>query len=208
MEKLAYIRVSTEEQSLDRQRKIIKSFQPDKIFEDTFTGKSSRRPGLDELVKYCRADDIVYVSSIDRLGRSIVDLNNILGAITQKGVIVYFIQENMEFSHTDDPLKTYIFNMLACFAQLEREMIRERQREGIAIAKQAGKYTGRKPDQDKKERIIALHRQGVSRRKIASIHKVASYPTVSKVVAAYEASKSIQSVICEGQQHKVKKDKN
>jgi DNA invertase Pin-like site-specific DNA recombinase len=183
METLAYLRISSRSQNLERQRELIASFNPARIFEDIVTGKIVHRPALGELVTYCRAGDRIIVPSIDRLGRSLADLNSILTTITGKGASVYFIKENMEFS-TDqgDPIKSFMFNMLAAFAQFEREIIKDRQREGIAIAKKEGKYKGRPLDENKHKKILALHAQGVSRRAIALVHKVASYPTVSKVL--------------------------
>ena len=190
MEKLAYLRVSSSTQSLERQRELIASFEPVRVFEDVITGKTKQRPALLELLKYARQGDTLIVPSIDRLGRSLVDLNSILTELIAKGVSVYFIKESMEFSgDKGDPTKTLMFNMLSSFAQFEREIIKERQAEGIAIAKKQGKFKGGKPDYVKRERILALYKQGVSRRKIAQVHKVASYPTVSKVVREYEEGK-------------------
>jgi DNA invertase Pin-like site-specific DNA recombinase len=187
IQKLAYIRISSTFQNLDRQRELIVSFKPDKVFEDIITGKTKQRPALGELIIYCRAGDLVLVPSIDRLGRSLIDLNEILTEITKKGVSVYFVKENLEFSGDKaDPMKTLMFNLLSCFAQFEREIIKDRQAEGIAIAKKQGKFKGGKKDTEKREKILALYKQGVSRKKIAELHRVASYPTVSKVIREYE----------------------
>lgn len=193
METLGYIRVSSVSQNLSRQREIVSTFCPAKIFEDTITGRSTRRPALDALVSYCRQGDKIVVPSIDRLGRSLVDLNDILSMITEKGAEVYFVKENIEFSSSrNDPMKTLMFNMLSAFAQFEREIIKERQSEGIVIAKAQGKFKGGKPHLEKHKRIIELFKRGVSRREIATVHKVASYPTVSKVVAEYEKSRKVE----------------
>ena len=187
METLAYLRVSSSTQSLDRQRELIASFKPSRVFEDVITGKTKQRPALLELLKYARQGDKLIVPNIDRLGRSLVDLNSILIDLIARGVSVFFIKENMEFSGSQgDPTKTLMFNMLSCFAQFEREIIKERQAEGIAIAKKQGKFKGGKPDHVKREKILALFKQGVSRKKIANVHKVASYPTISRVVREYE----------------------
>lgn len=193
METIGYIRVSSSSQNLDRQREIVDTFHPARVFEDTFTGKSSRRPGLDELINYCRQGDKIIVPSIDRLGRSLVDLNDILSMITKKGAVVYFVKENIEFtSEKNDPMKTLMFNMLSSFAQFEREILKERQSEGVAVAKKRGKYKGGKPHLEKHKRIIELFNRGVSRKKIATVHKVASYPTVSKVIADYQKARKAE----------------
>lgn len=187
MQILAYIRISAAVQNLERQRAAIANFNPDKTFEDVISGNGKTRPALNALMQYCREGDRIIVPSIDRLGRSFIDLHDIILNITQKGVSVLFINENLEFNKYDnDYLKSFMFNMLSSFAQFEREMIRERQREGIAIAKKKGKFKGGKQNLIKKERIIALYKQGISRRKIVLLYKVASYPTVSKVIKEYE----------------------
>lgn len=126
-------------------------------------------------MEYCRAGDRVVVPSIDRLGRSIVDLNNILQRITKKGADVYFVKENMKFSASHgDPMTTLMFNMLSmlsAFARYEREIIKDRQSEGITITKKLGKYKGRKPGTEKHEKIVELFRKGSSCRKISTLSR-------------------------------------
>lgn len=190
METLAYLRISSSTQNLDRQREIIAAFSPARVFEDTITGKTRNRPALVELIAYSRAGDRLIVPSIDRLGRSLVDLNDILNELIGKQVKVYFVKENLEFGFDEsDPMKSLMFNMLSSFAQFERELIKDRQREGIAIAREQGKYKGRQPDKEKQDRIIALYKQGVSKNQIAKMG-VATPPTIRKVVWEYEQKKS------------------
>lgn len=189
METLAYLRISSSTQNLDRQKEIIAAFSPARVFEDTITGNSRNRPALAELIAYSRAGDRLIVPSIDRLGRSLVDLNDILNELIAKKVIVYFVKENLEFgSDENDPMKSLMFNMLSSFAQFERELIKDRQKDGITVARQQGKYKGRQPDKDKRNRIIALHKQGLSKNQIAKIG-VATLPTIRKAIQEYESKK-------------------
>ncbi|MEO5310328.1 recombinase family protein [Corynebacterium sp. c3Ub_189] len=104
------------------------------------------RPGLGECMAYVRDGDELVVSSIDRLARSLTDLRGIVDELTNKGVTVTFLHENLSFSKgTSDPRADLMLGILGSFAEFERAIIRERQAEGIALAKKAGKYKGRKP---------------------------------------------------------------
>lgn len=188
MEILAYLRISSSTQNLDRQREIIAAFSPARVFEDTITGKSRNRPALSELITYSRAGDRLIVPSIDRLGRSLVDLNDILNELIGKQVTVYFVKENLEFGFDEsDPVKSLMFNMLSSFAQFERELIKDRQREGIAIAREQGKYKGRQPDKDKQDKIITLYKQGLNKNQIAKTG-IATPPTIRKVIEKYKSN--------------------
>lgn len=139
---VGYIRVSTVDQNTGRQ---LDGIELDEVFTDKASGKNADRPGLDAAIKHCRKGDALVVHSMDRLARNIVDLRNIVGELNAKGVQVRFVKENMTFSSDNsDPFATLMLNMLGSFAEFERSMILERQREGVALAKAAGKYKGRK----------------------------------------------------------------
>lgn len=141
---IAYIRVSTTDQNPGRQREMIG--ETDKVFTEQLSAKSrAPRPGLDACIGYLRGGDSLKVASIDRLARSLVDLRNIIDKITTKGASVTFIKEHLTFAkdHTD-PRATLMLGILGSFAEFEGEIIRERQAEGIALAKQQGKFKGRK----------------------------------------------------------------
>lgn len=143
-QRFSYIRVSSTDQNLARQRNMIGAV--DKEFVDEVSAKSSAgRPGLERCIDYLRDHDELYVASIDRLARSLVDLRAIIDQITAKGASVHFIKENLVFSKdSTDPRATLMLGILGSFAEFERAIIRERQAEGIALAKKAGKYKGRK----------------------------------------------------------------
>ena len=137
----AYVRISSVDQNEDRQ---FDGFSFDKWFTDRCSGKDRNRPGLQQAMEHLRAGDHLHVHSIDRLARNLQDLQNIVDELTGKGVAVTFHKENLTFSGESDPMQKLLFQVMGSFAEFERSMIRERQAEGIALAKKAGKYKGRK----------------------------------------------------------------
>jgi len=145
--RIAYIRVSSVDQHTDRQLEGIKGVSPDKVFTDKCSGKDTKRPQLEAMLSYIREGDTLVVHSLDRLGRSLDDLRKVVTELNSRGVVVQFLKENLTFTgdDSDTSLSKLMFNMLGAFAEFERSLIRERQREGIALAKKAGVYRGRKP---------------------------------------------------------------
>lgn len=139
---IGYIRVSTVDQNTVRQ---LDGIELDKVFEDKVSGKSVDRAALRAMLEYVRDDDTVHVHSMDRLARNLDDLRQIVKALTARGVIVNFHKENMIFKGDDSPMANLLLSVMGAFAEFERELILERQREGIAMAKKAGKYKGRQP---------------------------------------------------------------
>lgn len=139
---IAYVRVSTIEQNEARQKEALESYQIDKWFIEKASGKDTKRPKLQEMLEYIREDDVVYVQEFSRLGRSTADLLAIVQRIEDVGAKFVSLKENFD---TKTPAGKLQMTMMAAIAEFERAMILERQREGIAIAKRAGKYKGRKP---------------------------------------------------------------
>lgn len=140
--KVGYLRVSSVDQNVERQRAAVG--QVDKVFEDYASGGSRKRPQLDDMLGYIRNGDQVRVASMDRLARSVIDLNQLTDEILSKGAQLVFVSENLTYSPGDsDPYAQFQMHLLGAVAQLERSLIRERQAEGIAQAKAAGKYLGR-----------------------------------------------------------------
>src|SRR5271167_3065686 len=117
----------------------------DKVFTDRASGKDVNRPQLEALLGFVREGDTLYCHSMDRLARNLDDLRKLVLGLTQRGVQVCFVKESLTFTGEDSPMSNLLLSVMGAFAQFERELIRERQREGIAIAKREGKYTGRKP---------------------------------------------------------------
>lgn len=143
-QRVSYIRVSTAEQNLARQREIIGAV--DREFQDKISACSrADRAGFEDCIGYLREHDQLVVASIDRLARSLADLQGLIDQITDKSVSVHFIKENLTFSaESSDPRARLMLGILGSFAEFERSIIRERQAEGIALAKKVGKYKGRK----------------------------------------------------------------
>lgn len=141
---IGYVRVSSLDQNTERQ---LDGIELDQVFTDKASGKDTDRPQLQAAVKHARAGDTFVIHSMDRLARNSEDMQRIVRELKAKGVTVEFIKEKLTFSAgTDNPMDELMFSMLAAFAQFERSLIRERQREGIAVAKAKGDvYLGRKP---------------------------------------------------------------
>jgi DNA invertase Pin-like site-specific DNA recombinase len=116
----------------------------DKCYEDQASGKDTHRPQLQAALGYCREGDTLVVHSMDRLARNMVDLRKIVHDLTKRGIVVEFVKENLRFVGEDAPLAILLLSVLGAVAEFERALILERQREGIALAKAAGKYKGRR----------------------------------------------------------------
>lgn len=141
-QRIGYIRVSTLDQNPDRQ---LEGAQVNKVFTDKASGKDTQRPQLDALLGYIREGDTLVVHSMDRLARNLDDLRRLVQQLTGRGVRIEFIKEGLTFTGEDSPMANLLLSVMGAFAEFERELIRERQREGIALAKQRGAYHGRKP---------------------------------------------------------------
>lgn len=141
-QRIGYIRVSTLDQNPDRQ---LEGVQVSKVFTDQASGKDTWRPQLDALLGYIREGDTLVVHSMDRLARNLDDLRRLVQQLTGRGVRIEFIKEGLTFTGEDSPMANLLLSVMGAFAEFERALIRERQREGIALAKQRGAYRGRKP---------------------------------------------------------------
>ena len=140
--RIGYRRVSTLDQNTARQ---LEGVQVDKVFEDHASGKDTARPQLQAALEWAREGDRLVVHSMDRLCRNLGDLRQIVAGLTSRGVAVEFVKENLIFTNDSTPMAQFMLNIMGSFAELERAMILSRQREGVALAKKAGKYLGRAP---------------------------------------------------------------
>ena len=162
--KVGYRRVSTIEQNLDRQD----LSDCERTFEEKVSGATRERTALQELISFVRHGDEVEVFSIDRLARNLGDLQQIISELNDKGVSIKFVSENLKFSgNEEDPFAKLQLQLLGAFAEFERNLIKKRQLEGIAKAKERGVYTGRKKQIDD-ERIRNMKLEGASVAHIAS----------------------------------------
>lgn len=166
---IGYVRVSSTEQNTERQ---LDGIELDRIFEDKCSGATTKRPELQAMLDYLRDGDTLYVHSMDRLARNTVDLLQLVERLTRDGITIVFTKQNLTFSGEASPMNMLLLTMLGAMAQFERALIRERQAEGIAIAKKKGVYKGRKPKLDKAG-VLALR------------HRLAD-PAVSKAAVARE----------------------
>jgi DNA invertase Pin-like site-specific DNA recombinase len=139
-QRVGYVRVSTLDQSTLRQ---LDGVTLDRVFEDKASGKDVNRPQLEAMIGFVRDGDTVLVHSMDRLARNLEDLRRLVRRLTDKRVRVEFVKEQLTFTGEDSAMANLLLNMMGAFAEFERELIRERQREGIALAKQRGAYRGR-----------------------------------------------------------------
>ena len=142
--KIGYIRVSTQEQNTMRQEVLMRSLGVDEVYVDHMSGKNVNRPELQKMMEYVRKGDIVIVESISRFARNTRDLLELVEQLTAKGVEFVSRKEAID---TTTPTGKFMLTVFGAVAELEREYILQRQREGIAIAKEQGKYKGRKPIQ-------------------------------------------------------------
>ena len=140
--KIGYIRVSSQEQNTMRQEVLMESLGVDEVYIDRMSGKNTNRPELQKMMEYVRQGDTVIVESISRFARNTRDLLELVEQLTAKGVEFVSKKEAID---TTTPTGKFMLTVFGAVAELEREYILQRQREGIAIAKKAGKYTGRKP---------------------------------------------------------------
>lgn len=170
-QRIGYVRVSTTDQNTDRQ---LEGLPVDRVFTDKASGKDVRRPALEDLMGYAREGDTLVVHSMDRLARNLDDLRQIVQTLTRKGVAIEFVKEHLRFTGEDSPMANLMLSVMGAFAEFERALIRERQREGIALARQRGAYRGRKPslsgDQIRELRRLAA--QGVGKAELARQFKI------------------------------------
>jgi len=169
---VGYIRVSSFSQNTDRQ---LDGIELEKIFEEKASAKDAKRPVLQECIGYLRSGDCLHVHSIDRLARNLMDLQKIVQSLNEKGVSIKFHKENLTFSGSNDnPMNKLMLQMMGAFAEFERALIRERQREGIAQAKKAGKQIGRKKALDD-EQVAEIKKRvgaGEAKSKLAKVYGV------------------------------------
>ena len=140
-QRIGYIRVSSFDQNPDRQLEELKVVRS---FIDKASGKDTHRPELESLLAFVREGDTVVVHSMDRLARNLDDLRRIVQDLTKRGIRIEFIKEGLTFTGEDSPMANLMLSVMGAFAEFERSLLKERQREGITLAKQRGAYRGRK----------------------------------------------------------------
>ncbi len=163
-QRIGYIRVSAFDQNVDRQ---LEGLSFDNVFTDKASGKDNNRPQLEAMLAFIREGDTVVVHSMDRLARNLDDLRKLVQTLTKRGIRIEFLKESMTFTGEDSPMANLMLSVMGAFAEFERALIRERQREGIAIAKQRGAYRGRKKSLSEDQVIELRQRVAVGEQKAA-----------------------------------------
>lgn len=167
--RVGYIRVSTEEQNTIRQEILMKDLGVERVYMDKASGKSrTGRPQLEAMMDFVREGDVVIVESISRFARSTRDLLTLVEQLTEKGVGFVSQKESID---TNTPQGKFMLTVFGAMAELEREQTLQRQREGIAAAKAAGKYKGRKPIEIEDSLVKSVHDQWY-KREITTSHAV------------------------------------
>lgn len=193
--KIGYARVSTVGQDLDTQKELLEAEGCEKIFVEKVTGTSTaQRKKLTAMIDQVREGDTILVTKIDRLARSIIDLNKLVNEINDKGASVQFIKDNMTFEagEENNSMNQLLFNILGSFAQFERDLIVERTTEGRERAKEQGKHMGR-PSRPKKdvERALKLYEDRENNEmSVSDIVKMTGIPRST----IYNKAKSIKLV--------------
>ena len=164
-QRVGYIRVSSFDQNPERQ---LEGVAVDRVFTDKASGKDVRRPELDNLIAFVREGDTLVVHSMDRLARNLDDLRRLVQQLTGRGVRIEFVKEHLTFTGEDSPMANLMLSVMGAFAEFERALIKERQREGIALAKQRGAYRGRKKSLSP-ERAAALRKRAAAGEKKAAL---------------------------------------
>ena len=140
-QRIGYIRISSFDQNTEQQ---LKNIVVNKLFTEKASGKDTHRPQLMALMEFIREGDTLVIHSMDRLARNLDDLSGIITRLTQKGVAIEFVKERLTFKNEATPMAKLLVLVMGAFAEFERALIKERQREGIAIAKLKGAYKGRR----------------------------------------------------------------
>lgn len=167
--KVGYIRVSAEEQNTIRQEILMKDLGVERVYMDKASGKSrTGRPQLEAMMDFVREGDVVIVESISRFARSTRDLLTLVEQLTEKGVGFVSQKESID---TNTPQGKFMLTVFGAMAELEREQTLQRQREGIAAAKAAGKYKGRKPIEIEDSLVKSVHDKWY-KREITTSHAV------------------------------------
>ena len=185
--RIGYVRVSSLDQNPDRQIEDLKAQQVEKIFMDKISGKNTDRPELQRMLSFIREGDTLIVHSLDRLARNLADLLTMVQELTGRGVSVIFTTERLSFEAGADasPTSKSMLSMIGVFAEFERSMIKRRQQEGIALAKERGVYTGRKRSvsDETLQKVKDMVQQGIPLAKAAALNHI-SRSTVYRYLSA------------------------
>lgn len=187
--RIGYVRVSTDEQNPARQ---LEGVQLDKTFTEFASGKSADRPQLTIMLDYVREDDMVFVHSMDRMARNVRDLCHLVDLLVDKKVEVHFIRENLIFNGKQDAISRLMLSIMGAVAEFELARIKERQAEGIRLAKQAGRYKGRKRALTNEQVVQLNHEYRTTRKSMSELGQElgVSHTTVHRYLEKKEEVKT------------------
>lgn len=179
-QKIGYLRVSASDQKTERQ---LDGMELDRTFTDKVSGKSTDRPQLQEMLRFVRVGDHLFVHSMDRLARNLIDLRQMVQELTKRGVRITFVKEGLTFNGEDAAMSVLLLSVMGAVAEFERAIIKERQAEGIRIARAKGVYRGRKAalTDDQIEEVLRKVAAGIPKARIAREYKC-SRETIYKYV--------------------------
>jgi DNA invertase Pin-like site-specific DNA recombinase len=185
--KIGYARVSMQDQNLNLQRDALKAAGCGKIIEDKASGGKVKRDGLDRVLEMLRPGDVLAVWRLDRLGRTLKHLIELMGELEGQGV---GFQSTTEAIDTTTPGGRLVFHIFAALAEFERNLIRERTRAGLEAARARGRKGGRKPKHDAKKRALVVELYRGKRHSLKQIREMCdvSTPTIYKYVREAEGS--------------------
>lgn len=186
--RIGYVRVSTVEQNEARQIEGLKKHDIEKWFVEKVSAKDTNRPKLKEMLEFAREGDVIYIHDFSRLARSTKDLLEIVEGLNSKGINLVSNKENID---TSTPTGKLMLTMIGAINEFERANLLERQREGIAIAKNEGKYKGRKSIEVNKkfeEQYTRYLNRELNKSQLAKVLEV-SRPTLDKLIKEYEEAK-------------------
>ena len=197
---IGYVRVSTVDQNAARQLEgvIVK-----RTFTDKASGKDVKRPQLEAMLAFAREGDTIVCHSMDRMARNLDDLRRIVLGLTLRGIHVRFLKESLTFTGEGSPMAHLLMSVMGAFAQFERELIKERQREGIAIAKKAGVYKGRKPSLTTEKAEVLRRRLALGEKRTAIARELGisrfttyEYAPVASIEKAVPSARRSTTVLC------------
>lgn len=183
-QKVGYIRVSSVDQNIARQ---LEGLELDKKFIDKLSGKNTDREQFIAMISYVREGDEIYVHSMDRLARNLDDLRKTVNILTKRGVSIHFIKENLVFKGDNSAMSNLVLSIMGAFAEFERDITLERQREGIRLAQMRPGYKCGRPkilNKDQEEEIKQLLVQRIPKTQIAkqfNMHRTTLYGYIKKV---------------------------
>ncbi|HDK6497988.1 recombinase family protein [Klebsiella variicola] len=165
---IGYARVSTGDQNLDLQKNALVRAECEQIFEDTASGKNSRRPGLRRAIRRLKPGDSLVVWKLDRFGRSVRDLITLVSELQARGVNFRSLTDSID---TSTPAGRFFFHVMSALAEMERELIVERTRAGLAAAREQGRVGGRRRvmTEEVVERCRRMLENGATRHQIADV---------------------------------------